>query len=399
VRTRWRWLMACAGFALVVGLGAGAVWHYRNNRPEHRLQQGREALLRHDWDAVREQADRLERIGYLDHAHLLRGQIHLHLGELADAIQEYNAIRHDRPEVLAEASLVYGLGFLSLGKLVEAERFLRYVLDVQPDEIDAHRGLAKICYERGALTGAVKHLEKWSRLAAEDGEPHRWMSLAFDGLGANVPAIEQYRLALTKKLSPRLREEVVVELAELLVKQRECAEALACLEGRKFEFFQKPSVVMELRAECLYGVGRGTEAAQILDRILAQRPASPRALRVRAQIHAAAGETGDAVALLEKALQLDEHDHASRYQLAQVYESLGRPKEAAEQHRLLQQTEELMKQLSDLNQEANEKPTDPEVRRRLVEVCTRLGKPDLAQMWLRAAAACPLHPVPKPEGS
>src|SRR6516162_3247437 len=51
VRTRRRWFLAFAGFALVSGLSAGAVWHYRVNRPEHRLQQGREALRRHDWDA------------------------------------------------------------------------------------------------------------------------------------------------------------------------------------------------------------------------------------------------------------------------------------------------------------------------------------------------------------
>jgi tetratricopeptide (TPR) repeat protein len=392
VRTRRRWFLAFAGFALVSGLSAGAVWHYRVNRPEHRLQQGREALRRHDWDAVREQADRLERSGYPDQAHLLRGQVHLHLGDLADAIREYNAIRHDQPEVLAEASLVYGLGFLSLGKLVEAERLLRYAVEVHPDEIDAHRGLAKLHYERGALTLAVKHLETWSRLAPDEGEPHRWLGLVYDGLGADRPAVEHYRLALAKGLSPRLGDDVALELVELLVKQRECAAGLACLKQRDFKTYRNPSLVLELRAECLYGVGRGAEAAQILDRLLAAGPSSPRPLRVRAQVHGAAGETGAAAALLEKALQLDAHDHASRYQLAQAYEALGRRKEAAEQQCLLEQTEELMKQLSDLNREADERPTDSRVRRRLAEVCTRLCKPELARMWLRAAAACPPDP-------
>jgi tetratricopeptide (TPR) repeat protein len=311
---------------------------------------------------------------------------------LAEAIQEYNAIRHDPPDVIAEASLVYGLGFLSVGKMVEAERFLRCVLDVRPDEVDAHRGLARLHYERGALTHAVKHLEKWSQLVPEDGEPHRWLGLAYEGLGAEVPAVREYRLALGKRLSPRLGEEVVVELAELLVKQREFAEALACLDRRNFEGLREPSLALELRAESLYGVGRGAEAARILDRTLADGPASPRALRVRAQIHAAAGETGDAAALLEKALQIDPHDHASRYQLAQAYQSLGRPKEAAEQLRLLEQTEELLRQLTELNQEASAKPADPRIRLRLAEVCTTLGKPDLAQMWLRAADSCPPEP-------
>jgi tetratricopeptide (TPR) repeat protein len=393
MRTHQRWLTVFAGFALVAGIGAGVAWRYHITRPEQRLRQGREALRRHDWAAAWEQADCLETSGYPDHAHLLRGQIHLRRGDLTEAILEYNAIRHDQPEVLAEASLVYGLGFLSVGKLVEAERLLRYVLDVRPDDVEAHRGLAKLHYERGALTHAVKHLEKWSRLAPNEGEPHRWLGFAYDGLGADGPAVEQYRLALAKSLSPRLGEEVVVELAELLVKQRQFAEALVCLEGRKFETLKEPSVVLELRAEALNGVGKGADAARILDRLLAESPDSPRALRVRALIHTSAGETGEAARLLERAVRIDAHDHASRYQLALAYEALGRPHEAAEQRRLLKRTEELMKELADLNQEASAKPADPQIRRRLAEVCTELGKLDLAQRWLRAAAACPPAPA------
>jgi Flp pilus assembly protein TadD len=104
---------------------------------------------------------------------------------------------------------------------------LLYVVGVHPDNVDAYRGLAKIHYERGALTLALKHLEQWSRLAPEDGEPHRWMGLVFDRLVASAPAVEQYKLALSRKLSPQLRDEVRVDLAELLIKQGDGAEALA----------------------------------------------------------------------------------------------------------------------------------------------------------------------------
>jgi tetratricopeptide (TPR) repeat protein len=395
MQTRRRWLAACAGLALVAGLGAGGAWYYHSNRPEYRLRQGREALRRHDWAAARQQADGLENSGHPDHAHLLRGQIHLHQGELTEAIREYNAIRHDKPEVLAEASLVYGLGLLSVGKLVEAERLLRYVLDVRPNNTEAHRGLAKLYYERGALSHAIKHLEKWSRLVPHDGEPHRWLALAYADLDADEPAAEQYRLALTKKLSPRLGQEVVVEWAELLVKQRQFAEALDCLERGQLEAHRESLPVRELRAECLYGVGQGDDAAHILDRVLAANPDAPRALRVRALIHAAAGETAEAVVLLERALRIDAHDHACRYQLALAYAALGRPQEAAEQRRLLKQTEELLRQWADLNQEASANPADSQIRRRLAEVCTELGKPEMAQRWLRAAAACPTDPAPK----
>jgi tetratricopeptide (TPR) repeat protein len=385
MRVRRRRLVWLTGLVLLAGgAGGAAAWQHHVSRPEYRLRRGQEALRRHDWAAAVEQADLLAAADP-DRAHLLRGQVYLHRGELARAIREYNAIRHDRPEVLAEASLVFGLGLLSVGRLVEAEPLLRYVLDVRPDDADAHRGLAKIHYERGSLTRAVRHLEAWAKLAPADGEPHRWMGLAYDGLGATPPAVEQYRLALTKQLSPRLREEVAVELAELLLKQKAYAEALACLDGRPSAATPDAPAVAELRAECLYGLGRGAEAA----RALANQPESPRSLRARAQGHLDAGEAAVAAALLEKALRLDAHDHTSRYRLAQAYEALGRRAEAAEQRRLLDRTAELMKRLTELSRAADDRPADAAVRRRLAEVCTQLNKPDLARMWLRAAASCP----------
>jgi len=41
-----------------------------------------------------------------------------------------------------------------------------------------------------------------------------------------------------------------------------------------------------------------------------------------------------------------------------------------------------------LNDEANQRPWDAEVRRRLAALCEQRGKPDEAAMWLKAAAAC-----------
>jgi predicted Zn-dependent protease len=123
--------------------------------------------------------------------------------------------------------------------------------------------------------------------------------------------------------------------------------------------------------------------------VLASPAPTPRALRVRAQIHLDADEAAAAVPLLERALRIDNHDCPCRYQLAMAYEHLGRRAEAAEQRRLLDQSQRGFQELSDLNKEAIRKPNDAGVRRRLAEVCGRLNKPDLAQMWLRAAAACP----------
>jgi hypothetical protein len=68
---------------------------------------------------------------------------------------------------------------------------------------------------------------------------------------------------------------------------------------------------------------------------------------------------------------------------------VDRPADAAEQRRLADQTKELLLQLTDLIKKASDKPWDAEVRKRLAELCHRLDKPKLADMWQKAAASCP----------
>lgn len=395
---RRRRLIRAAGLALTaLAAAAGVWWHFRAPTPDRLVRDGREAVLRGDWEAASQAADRLEAAGEPDRAHLVRGHAYLRRARQSEAmlnraIVEYNQIRHDRPDVLAEASLTYGLGFYSLGMLAEAERFLLYVAHARPDDVEARRGLAAIYYDLGAMDRAIHHVERWSELAPGDGQPHRFLGVIRASLAANAEAVRHYREALARDLPPRAREEATVELAGLLVKQTQFAEALALLDGAPFPAGRVPPAAADLRAECLYNLDRRSEAVAGLDQATADRPASPRALRVRAQLHFDADAPEKALPLLQEALRADAHDTACRYQLALVYDRLNRPADAAEQRRQLERSRELLKELSDLSQEANAKPKDAAVRRRLADVCRRLDRPALSEMWQRAADACPPTP-------
>ena len=127
----------------------------------------------------------------------------------------------------------------------------------------------------------------------------------------------------------------------------------------------------------------------MLDRVLAENPSAVRGLRLRAAIHAEAGTLEAALPMLEKALLIDPHDCPSRYQLARAYQLLGRNKEATEQYDRLEQSRRFLEALSNLNKEAIEKPNNVAIRLRLAELCEKLQKPRLAEMWRRAAANCP----------
>ncbi len=386
------WLL---GLTVVCGLvGAWAARWYYTTQPDYRLRCGQEALSRGDAEAAERQALQLETAGHADYAHLLRAEVLFCARRYAQTLQELNQIR-DQGELRLKAIALSGQCLLYLREAREAERVFHFVLSECPDHIDAHRGLAALYYDRGAMWLAVQHLETVARLEPRDGRPYRWLGLIYKDLPYdNARAISCYEEALCRELSEQAAEEVKEELAECLVKQSDYVQALEVLEGCDHEAAETPKLVA-LRAECLWALGRGTEAQALVDRALSAQPRFPGLLRLRAQWHVQDKGLPAAASLLERALEIDRHDYLSRFQLYLVYQSLGRPAAAAEQRRLGQQTQNDLKELTDLNLQAMNKPRDASVRRRLAELCQKLDKPDLAAMWLRAAADC----SPGPETS
>jgi tetratricopeptide (TPR) repeat protein len=376
--------------ALGVGLaGAGVAWRYYTTRPAYRLKQGQEALHRGAWEEADQWAAQLDAAGYPDHAHLLRGEACLRTGHVAQAVEEFNHLQ-DQGDILVEAAAVYGQWFLlKLHQPLEAERFLRFVVSRRPDHVDAHRGLATLYYDQGAWVPAVLHLIQWAELDPRDGRAHRFMGLIYKDLDQYHMAIPAYEEALRRDLTAPVVEEVKEELAEALVAQSHYARALKVLECCEAERRTRVPRLQALQAECWWGLGRNSEAEQLLDRSLVDQPRCPELLRLRARIHLAVPEPQPAAALLERVLEVDPYDYASRYQLAQAYEALQRGPEAAEQRGLAQQTKDALVELTNLVKEAGDKPWDGSVRGRLAQLCQHLGKSELAERWRRAAEACP----------
>src|SRR5262249_4033694 len=153
------------------------------------------------------------------------------------------------------------------------------------------------------------------------------------------------------------------ELAECLTAQSHYREALAVLRQCGAEAATIPRLVA-VRAECLWGLRRGREARDLLERALAEGPGGVELLRLRARLHLEAGAPRAGAGRLERIAADRPRDHASRYQLAQAYERLGRSRQAAEQRRLVDQTEKLLLQLTRLVQEAGDRPWDAALRRR-----------------------------------
>jgi tetratricopeptide (TPR) repeat protein len=375
-------LLLLIALAAVAG---GAVWWHYTERPAYLLRRGQEALHQGRPDKAERLAQRLERQGYEDHARLLRGEAFLRDHRFDLALYELGQIK-DRDDVLVEASVIYGLAFLSVQRLWEAEKLLRYVLSKRPDHLEAHRGLAAIYFDQGALTLAVRQGQECARLEPHKGYPYRFLGVIFKDLARYAEARTAYQQALERELSAEQVADVKEGLAQVLVLQKDYGQALKLLEDCPASVAGKPAM-MACRAECLWGLDRAAESKRLLDEALKEHPQALELLRLRAKLYLSENEPDKAAALLERALQLDHHDSVSRYQLVQAYQRLGRAKEAALQQQLLKQTQDYLTELTKLNEDIAQRPWDRAVLTRLAEVCDKLDKPDMAAMWRQAAAA------------
>jgi tetratricopeptide (TPR) repeat protein len=385
-RTAWRvvrrkWV-AVPLLLVLVALAAG-VWRYRATRPEYRLARGEEAVRARDWRSADALAERLEATGHADHAHLLRATA-LHARQQPDlALAECNLIR-GLGSIRLRAATLSGKCLLDLGELAEADRAFTFVVGDQPDNADAHRGLAAVAYDLGQLGRAITHLEQVIRLDPGDARPHRLLGNIYRDTAVHERAEAEYREALRLGGgSDAAREEVRFELAENLIEQGKFADALDVLEHPAPQNEAPPLVA--IRAEALRGSGRRQEAIAVLDRALAVHPDGV-FYRIRGQMHLEDGDAKAAVPMLEKAARLYRRPYQVYFLLSQAYAVLGRKADADRASARATELRRLMERATELTKLAMTNPSDPGVRLQLAGVFDALEDPSLAAMWRRAAS-------------
>jgi Flp pilus assembly protein TadD len=374
-----------AAFVVVVLAGVAASYHYvwgRQPPPDEQLRAGRAAAKSGDADTANRIARSLDP-KYPDHALLIRAEIQIHKGNPKAALDFLNRVK-DQGDLRRQAVVLAGQCLLHLQNVPEAERAFRFVLSEEPENVDGHRGLVAVYYDQGALLKCLYHLGEVARLDPSDARPHRMMGLIHADLDRRAEAVECYRESLRRGLSGKAATEAREELAEQLLKLGQPAAALEAL-GPAAES-ESPRAIA-FRAEAEWALGRVSDATTRLDTALPKHPKSLHLLRLRGQLHVAAGEWEKAVAVLNRAIEVDGSDLTSLHQLSVAYDRLKRPADAETKRREHESVKKDLLALTDLNREADAKPWDPAVRVKLAEVCDRLGKKELAKMWRRSATA------------
>src|SRR5262245_33737790 len=385
---RWRGRIA---LIVLILCALGAVgWRYRVTRPDYCLARGEAAVLAKDWDAVVLYAERLEVNGHANYSYLLRGQALYARGHPDLAVVVFNKIRSGG-SIQLKAAVVQGRCLLDLGELKEAHRVFIFILSGEPYHTDARRSLAAVVYDRGQLNDAVDHLQRAAELDTADARPHRLIGLIYKDMAQYAPAAAAYREALRRGLTGADAGQVRLELAEILTQQAQFEEALRLLDEGEHNR-DESSDHIAARAECLLGLGRHDEAAAALDQALSSNQTLA-LCRVRGQVYLDQGRPADAATRFERAAELAPANHQARYLLAQAYSALGRTDDAARELARSEAIRNDLDRLTKLTQEAIAEPWNAVVRRELAKVCERMGKPQLAELWRKAAAACSQPPT------
>jgi tetratricopeptide (TPR) repeat protein len=361
---------------------AGVGWWIYSTRPAYRLRQAQASARSGEYENALHLADQLESAGHADEAALARGEVFFRRGQNREALGWLKRVRKDRADLFYQAAVLNAQILIAQKLPREATQVLAFVLNENPDYIDAHRWLATIYYDQGDATRALPHLQEVARLEPADYRPHRLTALILKDMDMEDDAIPAYHEALNRKPPSVERDEIRLELADCQMKQFRYADALATLGE-----IQAPEAAM-FRVDAFTALGKLADAERTLASALEEHPDHGGLLRLQGARAAAAGNFSDAVRILERVAALDPYDNRTRYQLALAYEGLKQPEKAAEQHKRHQELKKLVQTVAEKSRDATKDPWNESIRWELAELCDKLGRPQLAEMWRTAAKAC-----------
>jgi tetratricopeptide (TPR) repeat protein len=225
------------------------------------------------------------------------------------------------PETLLEWSLVRAAG----GALKDVENYLTEQADKDPAAAPLIWEALVLGYSRmSRVLDGMNCVDRWLKQQPDNPQALYLRGNLMRQVQAVQKAIPDYQRAV--ELDPG-HEPARRALAASLLEVGRYPEALAQLEHLR----QKAPDDLDLMvrtARCLKGLGRGREARQTLDVVLARAPDNGAALRSRGQMALLDGQPEEAERWLERAARVLPNDYTTQYAL---YQALSQQEEKAEQ--------------------------------------------------------------------
>lgn len=381
-RRSYRWLWLPGVFLVAVLLGLGRYGYALRVAPERRFQAALAAFAEHDLDSVVAALEALQGVeGYEPHRRLLAGMILLRHERLFEAIVEFGFAR-EHPDTRALAYTLSGEALYKSKQFRDAQRILAAALQLDPQQTDAHRWLAAIYYDVGAMNQCLRHLAFVAQQAPNDPRPHRLRGLIHKDFEEYHKAIDAYRESLQRGPNQADKEAVLLELAECLSKQRLYQEAWETLQT-----CPSSAQGLWLQAECQGALGDKAAARRLVDEAIRRDATHLEALCLKGMLYLEADDAASALDVLRQAVKAHPKEWRPRYALARAYQRLGEMGQAAEHLRLVEELRRLRDRFTKLHTQAMDEPDQADLRYELGVVARQLDKPLLAISWFQAALA------------
>ena len=370
-----RWLGVAA-----IAIAATSFYGFGVSRDKFKI--GLEALDRGDFPLARRCVRELKASQPSSpQASFLRGAMLLEKGYFYPALEELDKAKQDA--VLESASLTLtGQCWYRLGRHADAQAALLEALKQEPDSVDAHRWLAASYYDMGVVGEAVRHLERTAELDLTDPRPHRLLGLMHKDFGQYDPAIPLYEESLRRKSDQEDSDEIRKELASCQIETHRYNDALKtltnCPDSAEFNV---------LRAECHHAQGRVGPAKIVLARALEEDKDNLEGLLLQGGISLEEEDARAAIEAFQRAIKNHPKDYTAHFKLAQAYGKAGEDGLAESEQKTAETIRVIRQEFAQLHKAAWERPYDIEVRLRLSALAKQLERPDLADVWLRSAAA------------
>lgn len=300
-------------------------------------------------------------------------------GKLDEALhlaEEISAI----PVMQCESYVIAGEVYQRENRLSEATAAFENALAIDPQHIRAHRWLGAIYYDTGAMRWATTQLRAAAELDPTDTNSLLLSAKIFQDYEQYQEAISDYRAVLTRKLPPELALHAKAKLAECLIKLRKLDEAEQALEDCP----PSPAVVAS-QAAIAEAKGDLEQAVQLAKDALEHSPDNRSAAMTLGRVYLSERKWDEALPVLEHMVEKAPYDHEPRLLYGRALVGAGQRERGEAQIKQATELKDTFLKFADLHQEAIKNPEDVSIRMALGRLAEKLGKPQLAENWYRAA--------------
>ena len=346
-----------------------------------RYRTGTKALDANDLTKVREIADELlQSKDYAPLGQALEGFLMVRSGKLDEAMSLAERLS-EIPVLEAECYLIAGEVFTKRLQYLAALDAFTNAAKKDPSNVRAHRWLAVVYHDTGAMNKATEHLRIVASLDPTDLRSLRFAGMIHREYEKFEDSVTDYQNALKRNPPAKVADEIRLELAESLLKLRKLEEVQQTLAA----VVSKSASRAALLAESLETAGQVDEAMAAAKEALEMDSNHLRGRLVLGRLYNGNRQWDQSIECLQPVVAKYPAEHEPMFLLGRALISSGKEEEGKKWLTESKKFKDMFLKFSELNAAAVNRPQDAALRIEIGKLAEELQKVGIARTWYLAA--------------